>query len=244
MGGDQLAALQERHAVLRDHDPARRQATPAVPVEVLAEQRHAGPHGVDRIDDDDVEAPVAAGDEFDRVGDHQVGARVLEGVLADRAQVGLGQLDDAGVDIDHGDPLDGAVLQGLLEHAAVAAADDQHLARGAVGQDRHVREHLVVDELVALGGLDDIVQDQHPAQGPVLEHDHALMRGPAVVEDFFGFQLESQTRVQDFLEPPGHRTRPRRISSTARRPGRKAARRTSIAARGSAQPHMKTSSAA
>ncbi len=60
----------------------------------------------------------------------------------------LGELDHRGVDLDLGEALDRLVLEHLLGDAAVAAADDQHLARLAVGEDRHVRHHLVVDELV------------------------------------------------------------------------------------------------
>ena len=40
------------------------------------------------------------------------------------------------------------VLEHFLGNPAVAAADDQHVARLAVGEDRHVRHHLMIDELV------------------------------------------------------------------------------------------------
>jgi hypothetical protein len=48
--------------------------------------------------------------------------------------------------------------QRLARHAAIAAADDQHPLRRAMGEDRHMRHHLVIDELVALGDLHDAVQ--------------------------------------------------------------------------------------
>ncbi len=243
-GAGQLGALEEGHAVLGHQDAARRQAAPAVLIEAFPEQHLARTDGVGRIDDDDVVSGLRAGDEVDPVGDHQLGARVLEGRAADRAQVPLGEIDHAGVDLDHGGPLDGTVLEHLLQHAAVAAADDQHLARRAVGQDRHVGHHLVIDELVALGGLDDVIEGHHPAQHRVLEYHHPLVLGLAVVENLGGFELEPEALVQGLLIPTSHPARPRRISSTAMRSGLKAARRVSIVACGSAPPHMKTSSAA
>ena len=69
------------------------------------------------------------------------------------------------------------MLQHLLERAAVAAADDQDVARRAVGDDRHMGHHLVIDELVALAGLDDAIQDQDPAERRVLEDQHVLQAG-------------------------------------------------------------------
>ena len=69
--------------------------------------------------------------------------------LVNSGKVLLGELDHRGIDLDLREALDRLVLEHLLGNAAVAAADDQHLPRLAVREDRHVRHHLLVDELVA-----------------------------------------------------------------------------------------------
>ena len=53
----------------------------------------------------------------------QVEARIVVGVLADRRQVFLGEVDHPGVDLDLSHLLDAFVIQRLFQHAAVAAAD-------------------------------------------------------------------------------------------------------------------------
>jgi hypothetical protein len=159
--------------------------------------------------------------EVDPVGDHQIGPRILEGRAADAPQVLLGEFHHAGVDLDHGDLLDRGVLQHLLQHAAVAAADDQHLANRAMGQDGKVGEHLVVDELVLFRGLQDIVQGENPAKGLVLEQHQALVIGLAVVDHLVDPEPDAEVAVQRLLEPVGHIPRPRRCSPTSTREGRK-----------------------
>ena len=61
----------------------------------------------------------------------------------------LGQADHLAVDLDHHRALDAAVLQHPAQHAAIAGADDQHALGRAMRQQRHMRQHLLVDELVA-----------------------------------------------------------------------------------------------
>ena len=74
------------------------------------------------------------------------------------------------------------VLEHLLGDAAVAAADDQHFARIAVGEQRHVRHHLLIDEFVALGDLGCAVEHQHLAEERLLEQHEMLVLGLRFVE--------------------------------------------------------------
>ena len=74
------------------------------------------------------------------------------------------------------------VLEHFLGDAAVAAADDQHLARLAVREDRHMGHHLVIDELVARGDLRRAVEHQHLAEELVLEQHQMLVLGLRLVE--------------------------------------------------------------
>ena len=66
------------------------------------------------------------------------------------------------------------MLQHPPQHAAVAGADDQHVRRGAMRQQRHMGQHLLVDELVALGDLDHAVQHHDAAVRDALE-DHDVL---------------------------------------------------------------------
>ena len=52
------------------------------------------------------------------------------------------------------------------EDAAFAAADDEDAPGRAVRHQGNVDQHLVIDEFVGLGGLDDAVQHQDAAPGP------------------------------------------------------------------------------
>ena len=107
------------------------------------------------------------------------------------------------------------MLQHLLQHAAVAAADDQHPFDPAVRQDRQVRQHLVIDELVGLGGLNDTVQGEHPSEGGVAEQQEVLMLGLRLEQHLLDSQAALVVPVQRLPEPVAHSPWPRRCSVTA-----------------------------
>ena len=91
-----------------------------------------------------------------------------------------------------------ACLGHFAQHAAVTAADDQHAPGGAVGEDRHVGEHFVVDEFVGFGGLDHAVQRHHPAHARVLENHQVLMFGAHFVQQFFHAKTLAVTFIEGF----------------------------------------------
>ena len=74
------------------------------------------------------------------------------------------------------------MLDNLAKNASVATADDQNLLWIGVGVHGQVRDHLLVRELVPLGALDDIVQDQHLAIVGGLEDENILVLALLVVE--------------------------------------------------------------
>ena len=78
------------------------------------------------------------------------------------------EIDHAAIDLAQRRLLDLRVLQHLAQHAAVAAADDQRLLRLSMSEQRHMRHHLVIDELVLGGDLDDAVKHHHPPKVGVL----------------------------------------------------------------------------
>jgi hypothetical protein len=65
----------------------------------------------------------------------------------------------------------------LAEDAAVAAADDEDGLRVGVRHHGQVRDHLLVRELVALGELDDAVEDEDAAVRRRVKHHDVLQAG-------------------------------------------------------------------
>ena len=70
------------------------------------------------------------------------------------------------VDLDHGCPLDGPVLEDLPQRGALAAADDGDAAGMGVGEHAGMDQGLVVGLVAVQGGLHHPVQEDD-AVGPV-----------------------------------------------------------------------------
>src|SRR3989475_2330690 len=93
----------------------------------------------------------------------QFGPRVVERAGMELRKHRAGDLDDLAVNVHHQRPLDRAVPEDLAERGPLPPADDHHPLRVRMHQHGGMDEHLVVDELVRLGGLDLAVEDQRPA---------------------------------------------------------------------------------
>ncbi len=148
-------------------------------------------------------------------------ALVGENRLGEFREMLLGELDHRRIDLDLGEALDRLVLEHFLGDAAIAAADDQHVARVAMGEQRHVRHHLLVDEFVALGDLGGAVEHQHLAEERVLEQHEVLMLGLHLVEHLVDLEAHAETEiVEQRLGNPallGHDRPPR--GAHRKRPG-------------------------
>ncbi len=124
----------------------------------------------------------------------------------------MAELDHRWIDLDLGEALDRLVLEHFLGDAAIAAADDQHLACVAVGEQRHVRHHLLVDELVLLGDLGGAVEHEHLAEERMLEQHEVLVLGLQLVEHLVDLESHAETEiVEQRLGNPallGHRQPP------------------------------------
>lgn len=92
------------------------------------------------------------------------------------------------VNVAQGSLLDAVVLNNLTENAAIATANDQDLLGVGVGVHGEVGDHLLVGELVALGGLDNIVQDQNSAVIGRLEDEDILILALLVVQDLVNLE--------------------------------------------------------
>lgn len=80
-------------------------------------------------------------------------------------QVCLGDTDDSLVNVAEDGFLDTVVFDDLAEDTAVTATDDQDFLWVGMGVHGEVGDHLLVGELVALGALDDVVEDEDVAVG-------------------------------------------------------------------------------
>ena len=111
----------------------------------------------------------------------------------------LAHLDHGAIDFNHGDVFDAAMFGNFAQHTAIAATDNQHALGCAVGEDRYVGEHLVVDEFVGFSGLDNAVERHDPAHARVLEDHQMLMLGAHFVQQFFHTEALAVTFIQRLL---------------------------------------------
>ena len=141
-------------------------------------------------------------------------------------------IDDQAVDVDEGGGLDAGMAKNLTKHAPVAAADDQHPLRVAMGEQRNVREHFVVGEFVPFRRLHNAVQGEDAAENRRLEDREFLEFRPSFADDARDFEalgVSDRAAWVEALVKPCHGARPRRRSSTWIRLGEKARSRAGTA---------------
>lgn len=80
------------------------------------------------------------------------------------------------------------MLDDFAEDTAIATANDQNLLGLRVGVHGQVGDHLLVGELVILGALDDVVQDQDIAVLLRLEDQDILVLALLVVQHLLDLQ--------------------------------------------------------
>ena len=168
----------------------------------LLEESLGGALGVGGVGDDDVELVLVVVEELEAVADVHLDLGVLV-ADAHAGQVLLAEADDGLVNVAEHGLLDALVLDDLAEHATVTTADDEHLLGVGVGHHAQVGDHLLVGELVALGALDDVVEDEDHAVVGGLEDEHILVEGLLVVDDLVDLEGHGLARphVADLAEP-------------------------------------------
>src|SRR5579883_3593092 len=93
------------------------------------------------------------------------------------------------------------MLEHFLEQAPIAAADDESALGGAMGDERNMPHHLMIEELVAFGGLDDAVERQHAPHRLVLEDDKILVLGLLAMDDPLHLEALAHLRIEGFPVP-------------------------------------------
>lgn len=84
--------------------------------------------------------------------------------------------------------LDGVVLDDLTEDTAVTATNNKNLLGVGVRVHGQVSDHLLVRELITLGALDDVVENQNHAVVGGLEDENILVLGLLVVDDLLDLE--------------------------------------------------------
>ncbi len=132
-----------------DHDAVLFQGVEAAAVELAGEQALGGAEGVGGIHDDQVVFLLAAADELEGVLKVDVHPAVVHAAGV------AGQVGAAGLTTWGSTPPGRCAPPGRSgsapAHAAVSGTDDQDILGLLVHGHGHMHDHLVVDELVALG---------------------------------------------------------------------------------------------
>ena len=163
-------------------DQAPRRELLAAVVEKFAGEQiyHARNPQARRLRDDDVVAALGKREVVAAVADDHLRARVGERVLVDLAKE-FGRLHDFGRQLDAVDGRD-RVAQGRAQANAAAEADQQHLLRILVQEQRQMRQQRMRAQVLALRRGDDLAVDPHETLAAQVPRGHR--RGHA----FFGIE--------------------------------------------------------
>lgn len=69
------------------------------------------------------------------------------------------------------------MLENLSDNSTISSSNDKDVLGVGVGSHRDVGDHLLVRELVSLGGLDDAVQDEDVSVSLGREDENVLEKG-------------------------------------------------------------------
>jgi hypothetical protein len=158
----------------------------------LLEEALGGTLGVGAVGDNNVELVLAVLQELKAITNVGVGVGVLE-ANGHAGEVLLGDTDDSLIDVAQGGLLDGGVLDDLTEDTTVTTTDNKDLLGVGVGVHGEVSDHLLVGELITLGALDNVVQNEDGAVVAALEDKDILVLGLLVVDDLVDLQAHGLT---------------------------------------------------
>jgi len=202
VGVDDGRFRQERGIGLLHDEPFGLEDAQALAVEPLREATFRGSHGIGAVYDDHVQAFV--------LGVRNALHTVPEPEFSAWVCVGLAQLGE----VEFREPcytfvkfrlhhrFHALVPQHLTQGAAVTAAEDQHAPRGGVGEERRMRQHLVVDEAVAVREHHAAVYHHEGAEAVGLEDLDGLPGSLLGVQAARAGQGEGDALLRDNLAEP------------------------------------------
>jgi hypothetical protein len=180
------------HTTLSSNDTALTESVVEELEIALLEESLSRTIGVGGVGDDDVELVLVVVEELDAIADVGLGLGVVEAASHGR-EVLLGETDNSLVNVAEGGLLDTVVLDNLTENTTVTTANDKDLLGVGMGVEGEVSDHLLVGELIALGALDDVVEDQNVAEVGGLEDEGVLVLGLLVDENLLNTEGHGMT---------------------------------------------------
>lgn len=170
------------HTTLSSDDTALTESVVEELEVALLEESLGGTIGVGGVGDDDVELVLVVVEELEAIANVGLGLGVVE-ATGHGGEVLLGETDDSLVNVAEGGLLDTVVLDDLTENTTIATTNDKNLLGVGVGVEGKVSNHLLVGELITLGALDDVVEDENVAEVGGLEDEDVLVLALLVDED-------------------------------------------------------------
>ena len=176
----------------------------------LLEQSLSGTLWVTGVGDDDVEFALLVLEELEAIANDGGGLGVLE-TDGHARQVLLREADDSFVNVTEDSLLNAVVLDNLTEHTTITTANNQNLLGVGVGVHGEVGDHLLVAmvpsanvhachrvrcnirEFIALGALNDVVEDENGAVVGRFEDENVLVLALLVVKNFLDLERHGLT---------------------------------------------------
>lgn len=186
-----------RHTTLGRNDAALAKGVVEELEVRLLEEALSRTLGVRRVRDDDIKGVLVVVEKLEAVANVDSGL----GVGETSSHLGEELLGDAGdsllrvttlfiascnvethlVNVAENSLLDAIVLDNLAENTTVTTTNDEHLFGVGVRVHGEVSNHLLVGELVTLGALDNVVEDEDVAVVGRFEDEDVLVQGLFVV---------------------------------------------------------------
>ena len=92
-------------------------------------------------------------------------------------QVFPGHIDDCLVNFHLGNLLHTTMFANLPQNTAITTTDDQGAMDPAMGHQRYVSKHFMIDEFVLLCSLDNTIQGHDPPENRVMKYQQVLVSG-------------------------------------------------------------------
>ena len=144
-----LILVIEGTAMLINHDAVLLERTEAIAIKLLGEKSGSMTERINRIADNQIIFIKLGAQKAQAVSIENSHAAVIKAAGIIREKV-TADIDKSMVSLHHVNLLDFLVMRQLTRYAAVAAADNQHLAHMRMHGHRYMHDHLVINKLVLL----------------------------------------------------------------------------------------------
>ena len=144
-----LILIIEGTAMLINHDAVLLERTEAVAIKLLGKKSGSMTERINCIADNQIIFIKLGAQKAQAVGIENSHAAVIKTAGIIREKIAA-DIDKGMVRLHHVNLLDFLVMRQLTRYAAVAAADNQHLAHMRMHGHRYMHDHLVIDKLVLL----------------------------------------------------------------------------------------------